>query len=170
MASHSSGLDVQRHAAIQRTIIGEPPLDVFTLVSKRYREFIMPIVMVMHHNVPQNRHAADFDHWLWTNVRLFSQTGSGPACKNRNLHGITFGLSLAAGARLAYARLWSTYNNPRRKRRNLRTFEIGRDCWRAISTETADGYRFKISSFRGEARVWARGARRNAFAFSLKCV
>ena len=61
---------MDRHAAIQGVVVLEPALDVLALVPERDGELAMSVATVVHHDVPENRHAANLDHRLGTDFGL----------------------------------------------------------------------------------------------------
>src|SRR5690606_11443763 len=85
---HIARCEAYRHAAVQVTIIFEPTLDVLTLVSERDCEFMMTVTIIVHHDVPKDRHGADLDHWLGTYLSFFRQPGPKSAGENTDLHAV----------------------------------------------------------------------------------
>lgn len=62
---------VKCHIAGIEEVIGEPFLDDMLLVSCADDEVVETVIAVLLHDVPQDRHAADFNHGLRLFFRLF---------------------------------------------------------------------------------------------------
>src|SRR5262245_52234630 len=63
-----------RHVVVVDVKVDEELLYEFALVTERNHEFVKAARPVKLHDVPQDGHAADFDHWLRANDGLLSQS------------------------------------------------------------------------------------------------
>src|SRR5690606_2222993 len=71
----------------QRRVVDEPALDVLALVAEGDDEVLEAEVLVVAHDVPQDRLAADLDHRLRLLDRPLGEPGPEPAGEDAYLHG-----------------------------------------------------------------------------------
>ena len=71
-----------------KEIIGKIFLDNMLLVAAADNKIIVAIGRVDFHNMPKDRHSADFDHRLRNKMTFFTYSGSESACKNYCFHKI----------------------------------------------------------------------------------
>src|ERR671919_977041 len=67
-------------------VVDDVTLDVFTLVPECDREMVETMPQVMAHDVPEHRPAADLDHGLWTDLRLFREACPEAASQDADPH------------------------------------------------------------------------------------
>ena len=68
---HIIALDVDGDIVVVKKIIGEPLLDHISLVSETDNEFIVSIMCIMFHDMPNDGFSSDFHHRFGFNYRLF---------------------------------------------------------------------------------------------------
>ena len=64
-----------------KKIVGKPLLDYMLFVTCTYDELIHAVVGVQLHNVPQNRHSADFNHWFRFELGFLGNSCSVSSCE-----------------------------------------------------------------------------------------
>src|SRR5882757_1988907 len=69
-----AGLERDAQIAVQGAIVEHVLLDDFAFVAQCDGELVEPVVGVMHHDVPENWLAANFDHRFRLKLRLFRET------------------------------------------------------------------------------------------------
>src|ERR1700733_2601557 len=69
-----AGFERNIQIPVQRAIVEHVLLDDFALVAERDRELVQAIVRVVHHDVPENWLAANFDHRFRLKFCLFCET------------------------------------------------------------------------------------------------
>src|SRR5690606_28195618 len=70
------------HVAVQNAVVAHPALDVLALVADRYHEGVESVAIVVSHDVPEDRLAADLDHRFRFGLGLFSEARAGTAGQN----------------------------------------------------------------------------------------
>src|ERR1700719_3795924 len=70
-------------------IIGKVLLDHVPLVSAADDEIVDAVIRIRFQNVPQDRSAANIDHWFWPHGGLLAKTRTVAACKNHSFHEIS---------------------------------------------------------------------------------
>src|SRR5437660_11084746 len=70
-------------------IIGKVLLDHVPLVSATDNEIVDAVIRIQFQNVPQDRSAANVDHWHRPHGGLLAKTRTVAACKNHSLHEIS---------------------------------------------------------------------------------
>src|SRR5690242_5418827 len=70
----------------QRAVVGHVAFDVLALVAEGYDELLMSVRRVVHHDVPENRAAADLDHRFRFDHGLFGQSRAETSCEDAYLH------------------------------------------------------------------------------------
>ena len=83
---HPATLGVHRDVALSRGVVEDVVLDDLALVPEGKHEIADAVVREAAHDVPQDRHAADFNHGLWLDLGFLAQTGSQTATENDGLH------------------------------------------------------------------------------------
>src|SRR5215831_8232667 len=78
--------EVDREIVVQRVEVEEVLLDLLALVAERDHELSETLARVDVEDVPENRLAADLDHGLGTDGRLFLQPAAHPSGQDRDLH------------------------------------------------------------------------------------
>src|SRR5215469_9322691 len=83
---HGAGLE--RHAQVgrERAVVGHVALDALALVTERDHELLKAVGRVMHHDVPEDRPAADLDHGLRPHDGFLREPGADAACENAYFH------------------------------------------------------------------------------------
>ena len=79
---------VERHAARERGVIEEIPLDHIAPVAERDEELGEPIVRVVLQDVPEQWPAAHLHHRLRLDFRFFGQTGAESSGEDDDLHSV----------------------------------------------------------------------------------
>src|SRR5699024_3732477 len=74
------------YSSICQVLLGA--LNHMLLITRTNDKLIEPICGVGLHDMPQNRHATDFNHWLWFKRRFFGNSCSKATSKNNNFHSI----------------------------------------------------------------------------------
>ena len=59
---------------IMKEIVGKPLLDILLLVASADYKLGMTIKGILFHDMPQNRHTANLNHWLWLELAFFADT------------------------------------------------------------------------------------------------
>src|SRR5690606_2036817 len=80
----SSHIDCE--VAVQGTVIHHVFLNDFAFIAEGDGEVFEIIVGIVHHNVPQNGLAADFNHWLGFDLGFFHQARAQPAREDDDFH------------------------------------------------------------------------------------
>ncbi len=86
MKDDIAGAGSDSHVAVQGSEFPHPALDVFPPVAQGDHEFVKPVAGVVHHDMPQDRLAADLYHGFWLDFRFLSQTGAQPSGKDAYFH------------------------------------------------------------------------------------
>ena len=80
MDLHLVVAEVEGDVRIMQEVVREILLDDVLLVAGQNDEIVVAVARVVLHDVPENRHLADFDHRLRTEMRLLGNTGSETTC------------------------------------------------------------------------------------------
>jgi len=83
---HRVCADVESHVRSMQEVIREKFLDVVSAIPEADHEVVQSVSRIDFHDVPQDRAAADLDHWLGPDRRLLREARAKPACQNDNLH------------------------------------------------------------------------------------
>ena len=83
---HTVGLDVERHVGGVQEVVREVFLDDVAFVAETDHEIVDSVMGVDFHDVPQDGLAANFDHRLGLQVRLFTYASAKPARENDCFH------------------------------------------------------------------------------------
>ena len=86
MNMHAVGLHVECHIRHVQEIISEIFLDQVALVAAANYEITNSIVGINFHDVPENRPAANFHHWLRAQRGLLAQACTKTSGKNDCFH------------------------------------------------------------------------------------
>src|SRR4030095_694647 len=78
---HATACEVNTEASTQVMVIHEEPFDDFPPVAQRNVKLFKSVVSVVLHDVPEKRPAAYLNHWLWSSLGLFRQTGAQGTCE-----------------------------------------------------------------------------------------
>ncbi len=81
-----AGIQLDGQAARPVVVVEEVVLDLLALVAQGDDEFLVALSGIDAHDVPQDRLAADLDHRLGPDGRLFGEPCSQPAGKDGDLH------------------------------------------------------------------------------------
>jgi hypothetical protein len=73
-----SAAELEGDVARVPMIIAEVILDDFALISEAQHEFLVPVLRVNLHDVPQNRTPSDWHHRLGTEFRFLAQARPQP--------------------------------------------------------------------------------------------
>ena len=98
--AHRVRREVERDVRRVEEVVREVLLDDVTLVSEAHDEVAHPVVRVDLHDVPEDRLAADLDHGLGPQLRLFADPRSEAARENDCLHRRALDVMCSASARL----------------------------------------------------------------------
>ena len=77
---------VKCHVTAVQVIICEPFFDHMLLVSTADHKFIVSIVGIKFHDMPENRFVPDFYHGLWFQYTFFADAGAETTCKYYYFH------------------------------------------------------------------------------------
>jgi len=83
---HAVVAHVERDVGGVQEVIGEEVLDRIALVAKADHEVVNSVGGILLHDVPENWLAADLDHWLGLEVRLFTDARAEATRQNNCLH------------------------------------------------------------------------------------
>src|SRR6185312_2751209 len=83
---HPPGLEGYPQVGGERAVVGHVAFDLLALVAERDHEFLKSVRRVMHHDVPENRTAADLDHGFWPYDRLLRESRADAACEDAYFH------------------------------------------------------------------------------------
>src|SRR5258708_5409468 len=100
MHGHLIGMHVKGHIRGMQEVVGEVLLDDVALVSATDDEVIDAMLGVNLQNVPENRTAANLDHWLGTNYRFFREARADAASEDDCFHSLdvcSVGCCIAGG-------------------------------------------------------------------------
>ena len=67
---------VEGDIRVMKEIVGKPLLDILLLVASTDYKLGMTIIGILFHNMPQNRHTANLNHWLWFKLRFLRYSGA----------------------------------------------------------------------------------------------
>src|ERR1700694_5644248 len=84
--------------AVHEAVVQEVLANHVTLVAQAQNKVGEAVMRVSLHDVPKDRFAADFDHWLWTYFRLVAQSRPEATAQDHYLHGHARNTRGVAGA------------------------------------------------------------------------
>ena len=87
MDMHLVAAHVESDVGHVQEVVGEVLFDHIALVAQADHEVIDSIVGIDLHDVPKNRLAADFDHWLGAQVGFFTDAGAKAPGEDDGFHG-----------------------------------------------------------------------------------
>ena len=91
--------ELQRHVAGVPQVIAKVILDDLALVTEAEDEFLVPMMSVGFHDMPENRPAADRHHGFGAILRLLAQPRAESATENDHLHDRSLALPVRTGQR-----------------------------------------------------------------------
>ena len=77
---------IKCHVTAVQIVVCEPFFDHMLFVSTADHEFVVSIIGIKFHDMPENRFVADFYHGLWFQYTFFADAGSETACKYYYFH------------------------------------------------------------------------------------
>jgi hypothetical protein len=86
MDFHAVALDVERYIRHMNEVILKILFDDIALVSETNDEIVDLVSRVYPHDMPNDRLAADFNHWFWLSVCFFSEARSETAGQYDGFH------------------------------------------------------------------------------------
>jgi hypothetical protein len=90
--------DVKGDVARLQKIIREVTFDYISAISAADHKIAHTTGGINLHDVPQNGFASDFNHRLWPEIALLTDSRTHASCKNHGFHGWELTLSIAASA------------------------------------------------------------------------
>ncbi len=72
MNLHLIGTEVDGYVGLVQKIIGKIFFDDIAFVAQANHKIIEPVGRINFHDVPQNRHTANLDHWFWPDDGFFA--------------------------------------------------------------------------------------------------
>ena len=78
--------EIYRDTGAQHLVVEEVPLDALALVAQSADELGEAMVLVVLHDVPEDRLAADLHHWLRPERRLLGEPCAESTRENHDLH------------------------------------------------------------------------------------
>ena len=78
--------EVEGYVARLKKVVGKPLLDDMLLVARADDELGEPVVGILLHDMPKNRHPANLHHRLRNKPRLLREPRTEPARQNDHFH------------------------------------------------------------------------------------
>ena len=77
---------VESHIRVMKEIVGEPFLNIFLFITGTNDKLGITIIGILFHNVPQDWHTTNLNHWLRLELRFLRYTRTETSCKKYYFH------------------------------------------------------------------------------------